>query len=118
MPVVLEAKNLTKRYGDVIAVDKVSLSVEKGSLFGLQGPLTRYTAETDVHAGLHPRAVACVDRRAPDQLRPNHAGRCQGLPRGICQKGQDYLYLNPHPRACRGDLLGVCDPSQGHATLY
>jgi ABC-2 type transport system ATP-binding protein len=38
MAVVLEAKNLTKKYGDVIAVDNVSLTVEKGSLFGLLGP--------------------------------------------------------------------------------
>jgi ABC-2 type transport system ATP-binding protein len=38
MPAVLEAKNLTKRYGDVIAVDHVSLNVEKGALFGLLGP--------------------------------------------------------------------------------
>jgi ABC-2 type transport system ATP-binding protein len=38
MPVVLEAKDLTKKYGDVIAVDNVSLGVEKGSLFGLLGP--------------------------------------------------------------------------------
>ena len=38
MPVVLEAKNLTKRYGDVIAVDNVSLAVEQGALFGLLGP--------------------------------------------------------------------------------
>ncbi|MFY9800341.1 MAG: ATP-binding cassette domain-containing protein, partial [Methanoregula sp.] len=35
---VLEAKNLTKRYGDVTAVDNVSLKVEKGALFGLLGP--------------------------------------------------------------------------------
>ena len=38
MTAVLEAKNLTKRYGDVIAVDNVSLAVEKGALFGLLGP--------------------------------------------------------------------------------
>ena len=38
MEVVLEAKNLTKKYGDVIAVDNVSLTVEKGALFGLLGP--------------------------------------------------------------------------------
>jgi len=38
MPAVLEAKNLTKRYGDVIAVNNVSLTVEKGALFGLLGP--------------------------------------------------------------------------------
>jgi ABC-2 type transport system ATP-binding protein len=38
MAIVLEAKDLTKNYGDVIAVDNVSLAVEKGSLFGLLGP--------------------------------------------------------------------------------
>ncbi|MDD1748943.1 MAG: ABC transporter ATP-binding protein [Methanothrix sp.] len=38
MEIVLESKNLTKRYGDVTAVDNVSLSVEKGALFGLLGP--------------------------------------------------------------------------------
>ncbi len=38
MPAVLEAKNLTKRYGDVLAVDNVSLAIEKGALFGLLGP--------------------------------------------------------------------------------
>jgi len=38
MTIVLEAKNLTKQYGDVIAVDNISLAVEKGALFGLLGP--------------------------------------------------------------------------------
>lgn len=38
MAAVLEAKNLTKKFGDVTAVDSVSLFVEKGSLFGLLGP--------------------------------------------------------------------------------
>ncbi len=38
MPVALEAKNLTKRYGAVTAINNVSLAVEKGSLFGLLGP--------------------------------------------------------------------------------
>jgi len=38
MEIVLEAKNLTKTYGDVTAVDNVSLKVEKGALFGLLGP--------------------------------------------------------------------------------
>jgi ABC-2 type transport system ATP-binding protein len=38
MPVVIEARNLTKKYGDVVAVDNVSLVVEKGALFGLLGP--------------------------------------------------------------------------------
>lgn len=38
MAAVLEAKSLTKKFGDVTAVDNVSLFVEKGSLFGLLGP--------------------------------------------------------------------------------
>jgi ABC-2 type transport system ATP-binding protein len=38
MAAVLETQNLTKKFGDVTAVDNVSLSVEKGSLFGLLGP--------------------------------------------------------------------------------
>jgi len=38
MPVVLEVKNLTKTYADVTAVSNVTLSVERGALFGLLGP--------------------------------------------------------------------------------
>ena len=35
---VIEAQDLSKAYGDVQAVDHVTLSVEKGALFGLLGP--------------------------------------------------------------------------------
>ncbi len=38
MKPVLEARELVKTYGDVRAVDRVTLSVEKGALFGLLGP--------------------------------------------------------------------------------
>jgi ABC-2 type transport system ATP-binding protein len=38
MTAVIEARGLSKSYGDVQAVDHVSLSVEKGALFGLLGP--------------------------------------------------------------------------------
>ena len=38
MPVVLDAKNLTKTYGDVTAVSNVTMAVERGALFGLLGP--------------------------------------------------------------------------------
>jgi len=38
MPVVLEAQNLTKTYADVTAVSHVTMSVERGALFGLLGP--------------------------------------------------------------------------------
>lgn len=34
----LEIKNLTKKYGDKLAVDNISLKIPKGSFFGLLGP--------------------------------------------------------------------------------
>ena len=38
MTPILQAQDLTKIYGDVSAVHSISLSVEKGALFGLLGP--------------------------------------------------------------------------------
>ncbi|MFA5214270.1 MAG: ABC transporter ATP-binding protein [Methanoregula sp.] len=38
MAPVIEARALTKTYGETTAVDHVTLSVEKGALFGLLGP--------------------------------------------------------------------------------
>lgn len=38
MPPVISTKNLTKNFGELRAVDSVTLSVEKGTLFGLLGP--------------------------------------------------------------------------------
>ena len=38
MRTVLEARELSKTYGDVKAVDQVTLQVEEGALFGLLGP--------------------------------------------------------------------------------
>lgn len=35
---ILEIKNLVKRYNDQVAVDNVSLSIQKGEIFGLLGP--------------------------------------------------------------------------------
>lgn len=35
---ILEAKNITRRFGGVVAVDNVSLSVGRGEIFGLIGP--------------------------------------------------------------------------------
>ncbi len=37
-PDVIEVKNLTKRYKDVIAVNNISFSVKKGEIFGFLGP--------------------------------------------------------------------------------
>jgi len=38
MAVVIEARTLSKSFGEVKALDCVSLSVEEGALFGLLGP--------------------------------------------------------------------------------
>jgi ABC-2 type transport system ATP-binding protein len=38
MTAIIEARDLTKRYGDMIAVDGVSFDIEKGEIFGLLGP--------------------------------------------------------------------------------
>ena len=37
-PAVIETSALTKRFGDVLAVDQLSLRVERGGVFGLLGP--------------------------------------------------------------------------------
>ena len=36
--VIVECQHITKRYGDVIAVNDVSLTIEEGEIFGLVGP--------------------------------------------------------------------------------
>lgn len=38
MPNTIEARNLTRRFGDFVAVDQVSLSINSGEIFGLLGP--------------------------------------------------------------------------------
>jgi ABC-2 type transport system ATP-binding protein len=38
MNTILDATGLTKHYGSTVAVDQVTLSVERGALFGLLGP--------------------------------------------------------------------------------
>lgn len=35
---VLETKNLTKRYGDFVALDDLSMRVERGQILGFIGP--------------------------------------------------------------------------------
>jgi len=36
--IALESKGLTKQFGDILAVDKLSFTVQKGDIFGLIGP--------------------------------------------------------------------------------
>ncbi len=35
---IVEAKNLVKRYGDLLALDHFNLSIEEGEIYGLLGP--------------------------------------------------------------------------------
>ncbi len=35
---IIETKNLTKKFGNLTAVDGISFSVDKGEIFGLLGP--------------------------------------------------------------------------------
>jgi len=38
MPAVIEVRNLHKSYGDTVAVDDVSFTVQEGEIFGILGP--------------------------------------------------------------------------------
>src|SRR6267143_5675363 len=38
VPNAIEARSLTKRFGDLVAVDGVSVAIEEGEIFGLLGP--------------------------------------------------------------------------------
>jgi ABC-2 type transport system ATP-binding protein len=38
MDIAVEAKDLFKKYGDLIAVNKVSFTIQEGEIFGLLGP--------------------------------------------------------------------------------
>src|SRR5258706_4944405 len=38
MPAIIETKNLTKRYGALVAVGSLSLNVEQGAIYGFVGP--------------------------------------------------------------------------------
>jgi ABC-type multidrug transport system ATPase subunit len=35
---ILEVKNLTKKFGDLTAVNSISFSIDKGEIFGIVGP--------------------------------------------------------------------------------
>ncbi|MGI5227737.1 ABC transporter ATP-binding protein [Actinoallomurus sp. CA-142502] len=64
MPVI-EVTNLHKRYGDTVAVDDVSFSVERGEIFGILGPNGAGKTTT----------VECVEGlRAPDRGRVSVLG--------------------------------------------
>src|SRR6516225_2764395 len=56
MPPILEIKNVVKRFGGVAAVNRVSLALEPGRVYGLIGPngsgeTTMFNGITDVEEG-------------------------------------------------------------------
>ncbi|TDD56974.1 ATP-binding cassette domain-containing protein [Nonomuraea terrae] len=58
MPPVIEVRNLHKRYGNNVAVDDVSLTVQEGEILGILGPNGAGKTTT----------VECVEGlRAPDR---------------------------------------------------
>jgi ABC-2 type transport system ATP-binding protein len=38
MPVIMETENLVKKYGDHVAVNEISFTMEEGEVFSLLGP--------------------------------------------------------------------------------
>ena len=113
-PVVLSVNGLHKRYGNVVAVDGVSLNVRAGSLYGIVGPngagktttlsiitgLLRPDAGSvyvnGVDARKHPRAAKRAIGVLPDHLRTFdrltgaqflfYAGTLRGLDAGTTRK--------------------------------
>ena len=74
---VIEVSDLTKRYGDRAAVDRVSFSVEEGEIFGILGPNgAGKTTTVESIAGLRTpdsgtiRVLGLDPRRDRDRLRP------------------------------------------------
>ena len=74
---VIDVSDLTKRYGDRAAVDRVSFSVEEGEIFGILGPNgAGKTTTVESIAGLRTpdsgtiRVLGLDPRRDRDRLRP------------------------------------------------
>jgi lipooligosaccharide transport system ATP-binding protein len=62
IPVIIEAKDLEKKFGDIIAVDKISFTVKKGEVFGFLGPNGAGKTSTM-------KIIACVSPRTSGTLR-------------------------------------------------
>ena len=85
----IEVKQLTKRFAEVVAVDRISFDVHKGELFGFLGPngagktttinlltgLARPDSGTIHIGGLDCARFFRPDGRARDQAAEQHRGR-------------------------------------------
>lgn len=79
MPVILETQNLTKRFGDLVAVNDLSFEVQEGEIFGIAGPngagkTTLFNLISGVYQGM---GHIVFDGRRIDRLRPHQ----------ICHRG-------------------------------
>jgi len=89
--VVLHVASLTKRYGDLVAVDRLSLDVRRGEVLGFLGPNgAGKTTTLKMLCGLlpadsgrieldgRPVAAGSAGRRGPSasRRRPSASGRC------------------------------------------
>lgn len=69
----IEVEHVTKRYGDTVALDDVSLNVTRGSIFGIIGPNgSGKSTLVNVLAGLRPPSAGTVSVLGID---PERAGR-------------------------------------------
>ncbi len=69
----IEVDHVTRRYGEIVALDDVSLDVPRGSIFGIIGPNGCGTSTlVNVIAGLRPPSAGTVGVLGLD---PERAGR-------------------------------------------
>jgi ABC-2 type transport system ATP-binding protein len=111
---VVEARNLRKIYGDVVAVDGISFNVQQGEIFGLLGPNgAGKTSTLESLEGLRAPdegtlRVAGIDpTREPRKLR-NLIGvqlQSSGLPESITPDEAMKFFCAYHAVAPRTDLL-------------
>ena len=67
---VLETRGLTKRFGGLVAVDGLSLSVPRGQIRGLIGPNgSGKTTPANVLSGIYRPDAISACRPAPDRVR-------------------------------------------------
>ncbi|MHA7986206.1 ABC transporter ATP-binding protein [Rathayibacter sp. CAU 1779] len=80
-PVVLAVNGLHKRYGDVVAVDGVHLTVRAGSLYGIVGPngAGKTTTLSIVTGLLRPDSGAVIVNGVDARKRPRDAKRAIGV---------------------------------------
>jgi ABC-2 type transport system ATP-binding protein len=111
---VIEVKNLRKCYGELVAVDDVSFSVQRGEIYGLLGPNgAGKTSTLESLEGLRSpdggrlRVVGFDPSRDPRALRDIIGVQLQtsGLPENITVNEAMRLFCSYHGVAPRRDLI-------------